>query len=276
VAQPETFPRARSYALWTFAVASLLTVVLGGLAMLAGGAPISITVRNPIAWLVAGALAIFAGSRGWLGGWGLFAAPIVIALGFLSPDQEGVHRWLDIGPVQLNAAALVLPLAIATLARAQSALAAASFVAMGALLAWQPDISQLASFAAAAIILARVRFGWRGLAIAALLAAGAIAFCLTVPDPLAPVAHVEGIFALAWKLSPILAVAMGLALAAATLSPMLALKVNPGAPALAVYFALAAIMPVFGAYPVPLAGYGLSFVIGWWLGIASLNMVKPV
>jgi hypothetical protein len=112
------------------------------------------------------------------------------------------------------------------------------------------------------------------LAGAVVMAAAAIILCLSRPDPLAPVAHVEGIFALAWSQSPAIAVAMGFSLAAAALAPLVVWLSHPpgmAAPlALALYLAATALAPLFGAYPVPLAGYGLSFVIGWWLGIAAL------
>lgn len=268
-------PRARRHALWTFTAASLLAVGIGAAVMLAAGVPISVAIRNPIAWAVAGAIAILAGARGWLGSWAIPAAVIVIALSLVGSGQQGVHRWLDLGPVQLNAAALVLPLAIATFLRTQIVLAAASFFGIAALLAWQPDISQLAGLVVAALILAHARFGWRGFAIAAAVSAAAVALCLSRPDPLAPVAHVEGIFALAWSQSPALAIAMAASLAAAALAPLLAHRDNPAAPALAAYFALTALAPAVGAYPVPLAGYGLSFVIGWWFAIGAVARSRP-
>ena len=87
-------------------------------------------------------------------------------------------------------------------------------------------------------------------------------------------AHVEGIFGLAWSQSPGLAIIMGVSLAVAALSPLIIWAAHPMgliAPlALAVYLAATAAAFLFGAYPVPVAGYGLSFVIGWWLGISAL------
>lgn len=237
--------------------------------------PLGIWIRNPIAWLVAGAISLFLANRGWLGAALASVAVVIIALSFIGPGQEGVHRWLDLGPVQLNAAALVLPAAIAAFARTPTFIALPAFAIIGGLLAWQPDISQLAAFAFATFVLVSTRFGWRGAIGAALLSAAAIALCLSRPDPLLPVAHVEGIFFLAWDQQPVLAIAMGAALAAACLSPLLL----PATPELrgpsmaqAGYFALTGAAFLLGAYPVPLAGYGLSFVIGWWLGFACLSV----
>ena len=266
--------RARRRALWIFGCTSLVTILLGAVVMAQDAVPPGILVRNSVAWLVAGAIAIFLAQRGWLGGWAAPVALAVVALTFLGPGQEGVHRWLGLGPVQLNGAALVLPLAIVVFARAHAIVAAISFVLIAALLAWQPDISQLAGFAIAALVLGAARFGWPGAALSAAIAAAAIALCLSRPDPLEPVAHVEGVFALAWSQSPAIALAMGLTLAGAALTPLMMGSAHPlGAAtplALAAYLTATAVAPFLGPYPVPLAGYGLSFVLGWWLAFAAL------
>ena len=46
-------------------------------------------------------------------------------------------------------------------------------------------------------------------------------------------------------------------------------------PALSAYFTACAIVPLFGAYPVPLVGLGMSFPLGWWLGMALLSRSGP-
>ena len=185
-------------AVFAFGIASLLTIALGAVVMANADIPLSIWIRNPIAWLLAGAVALFLASRGWLGAWLAPVAAIIIAVSLIGPDQQGVHRWLDLGPVQLNAAALVLPAAVVAFVRTPAVVAIPSFAIIVGLLAWQPDISQLAAFALATTLLCAARFGWKGAALALLLSAAAIAICLSRPAPLAPVPHVEGIFTLAW------------------------------------------------------------------------------
>lgn len=278
MSEADRFAFARRTALWLFAFASLSAVALGAAVMLLSNVPLAIIIRNPVAWLAAGGIGIFLATRGWLGGWGAPAALVIIALSFLGPDQQGVHRWLDLGLVQLNAAALVLPLAIATFHRTHATVGAVCFVLIAALLALQPDISQLAGFIPAAFILAGARFGWVGMGVAAAGGAAAITVCLMQPDPLAPVAHVEGILTMAWTQSPLLGLAMGTSLGVAALSPLsvsLARPSNMTTPlALAAYFVATAVAPLFGAYPVPLAGYGVSFVVGWVLGVAALAATR--
>lgn len=273
--QADHIERARRNALWVFGFASLLALSLGAMVMALSDVPQGLWIRNPIAWVIAAGFAIVLARCGWLGPALLPIAVSVLALSFFGAGQQGVHRWLDLGQVQLNAAALVLPVAILAMSRAGDALACACVVLIATLLAWQPDISQLVGFALAMLALAPARKSGRlAFAIAATVIAVAVALCLSRPDPLAPVAHVEGIFGLAWYQSPGLAIIMGVSLAAAALSPLIVWAAHPIgliAPlALAVYLATTAAAFLFGAYPVPLAGYGLSFVIGWWLGIAAL------
>jgi len=257
-----------------FGGGALLAISSGAFAMQAGGLPPGLWLRNPIAWLVAGLLALFIAQRGWLSGWTAPAALVVIALSFIGAGQEGVHRWVELGPVQLNAAGLVLPIAIAGSDRDRGWFTAGCFVVIGALLAWQPDISQLVAFALAAVVLAAARFGLRGALATVVLFAALVWACLVRPDPLLPVDHVEGIFTMAASQSPVLAIAMAAGLAIAALSPLLlwnARALRWKAAALAVYFSATSLAWLMGAYPVPLAGYGISFVLGWWFGAAALT-----
>lgn len=263
----------RSRGLLIFAVASLLATGLGGLVMHLGGVSPGLWIRSPIAWTVALAISVLLVRRT-----PPFAivAPLglaVVALSFLGAGQEGVHRWLELGPVQLNAAGLVLPVVLASFSGDRPWLTLPCLAVTAGLLAWQPDISQLSAFAVAAVVLSAHRFRWIGAIVSAVIAAGLIALCLSRPDPLLPVEHVEGIFSMAWTQSPAIAVAMAASLAAAALSPLLfwqAESLRWKAVALAGYLAITAIAFLFGAYPVPLAGYGVSFVLGWWLGFAAL------
>jgi hypothetical protein len=95
------------------------------------------------------------------------------------------------------------------------------------------------------------------------------------PDPLQPVPEVEGIFRLALSVSPVLALAAAIALAATSLAPLWIRNTvdasrRNAALALTGYFVSTAICPAFGAFPVPLVGLGMSFPVGYWLGVALL------
>jgi hypothetical protein len=152
-------------------------------------------------------------------------------------------------------------------------------VITAAILLAQPDASQLTSFALAAFILV-VRSGvasaWKAFALLV-----AVVFTIAGwmrPDPLEPVAEVEQIFTMCAAVSPVLALIGGLALAAAAVAPLMFLSATghatrDGAVALSAYFVAVSVSPFCGWFPVPLVGLGMSFPIGWWLGIGLLSVI---
>jgi len=260
-------------AIWVFCIGSLVAIIVGSAVMARAGIPLDIWIRNPVAWVVAVLVGAFTASRGWLGFPVIVLCVAVIGLSLIGPDQQGVQRWVGAGPVQLNAAALVAPLAIAVFTPRRRWLAIPCFLVMGGVIAYQPDISQLAGFVIASVVLFGLAFRRPGALAALLVGAGLIVYCVMRPDPLLPVPHVEGVFGLAFEQSQVFGYGLAAALALAVLSPLL-LWLSPElrwkAVALAGYFAATALAPLFGAYPVPLGGYGLSFVVGWVLGFAAL------
>lgn len=205
-------------------------------------------------------------------------APAMLIATLFAPAVDGVHRWLDVGPLHINVAALVLPALIVALAatRVWSPIGVVVTVVTASVLLAQPDASQLTSFAAAVSVLL-LRSGLMPLRMAfAILAAllFAVAGWLR-PDPLEPVAEVEQIFTLSFAVSPFLAVVAGVALAAAVLTPLWSSassgdRARGGAVALCAYFVAVSVCPFFGWFPVPLVGLGMSFPIGWWLGMGLL------
>lgn len=257
-----------------FSVLSFIAVALGALTMQQAGLSAGLWLRNPVAWLIGGGLFLGLSRVVRPSVALLWPALILLGLCFVFPGQDGVHRWLSFGPVQLNAAALILPLVLtATPPDRPSPQWLIGLGLIGACLAWQPDRSQLLAFGVAALVLIAQVYGPRALLWAAPVAALALGLCLWRPDPLLPVAHVEGVIHMAAAQSPLLAAALMAALALTALSPLWLWpneSRRPQALALSLYFALSAVAWLYGAYPVPLAGYGLSFVLGWWLGLAGL------
>ena len=279
-----TYPAARRADLATlrlFAATSLAAVGLGAAGLALSGTGMSAWMRNPAAWLVGlgAAAAIVAAGRSTL----LARGAVLLTLGglvatFFSPAQAGVHRWIDAGPLHINMAALLLPLAVVGLATARLAtpwlLAAAGLI--GLLLLAQPDASQATAFLlAAGLLLLRSSLA-TGKKLAAAMAIGVLVIAPWLrPDPLEPVREVEEIFSLLVDLSLLLALGAAAAMALAALAPLRLARAADdetagAAVALTLYFAVAAIMPVAGAYPVPLVGLGMSSPAGYWLGMALL------
>ncbi|CAL1692532.1 hypothetical protein MMB232_02706 [Brevundimonas subvibrioides] len=274
----DTRARGGSGALLIFAVSSLAAVGLGTFISASSDVPTGSWLRNLVAWgvglLLAVGLAMTTPGRRvvivpWIG-----AAALLVTL--FNPDQDGVHRWIDIGPLHINVAMVVLPATAVALASAAPRWTAwlPAFLMLG-LLVLQPDASQAAALAGvmAWITITRVS----GMTTRTGLIAGAVllaAIACGRPDPLLPVPEVEGIVGLAFGLSPWLG---GLALVTlatvAALPAALTLPV-PGTrlagQALSLCLVLWALSPLFGAFPVPLVGIGMSPILGAWLGMGLL------
>jgi hypothetical protein len=262
-----------------FALLSLAAVAIGCAVAAAHGVPTGSWVRNLAAWGVGAVAAWVAAARASRLSGILLIAPVALAGTLLNPAQDGVHRWIDVGPLHVNVAALLLPAAVVALAtvgnRGWTWLAAAGMLG---LLVLQPDASQAAALGAGMIVVlaslrasALVRVAGAGATVLAVAAA-----CMR-PDTLAPVPEVEGIIGLAWASSPVAAAVAVALLAATALFPLrLAGRGRPFTPALALAAccAVQALAPAFGAFPVPLVGVGMSPVLGFWLGAGALAAAR--
>lgn len=265
--------------LLVYGALSLAAVALGCLISALADVPASIWMRNLIAWGVglaaAVSIATLAGKR--TGTVLLGLAAVLVAASLSGPAQQGVHRWLAVGPLSINVAFVVLPMAVVALdwTRERASSWGLAFAILG-LLVLQPDASQATALGGAMALVALraplstpVRLGLAG------VAAALAAFSWLRPDPLAPVPEVEEIVALAWGLMPVLAVAAVVLIVATSLAPMLGTRLarsgSPsGAVPLSVYVLLTAGLTVFGAFPMPLLGIGMSPIVGFWLGVGLL------
>ena len=201
--------------------------------------------------------------REWLLGVGL----ALLALTLAAPGVQGVHRWLPVGPVRVHAAALLFPPMLVALAGCRWATSAT--VAITALVAavLQPDAAQALSFAAGWVTLVVARRA-RGTAPMAAVALALGVAGLFRPDPLGPVAHVEGIVGMAMAQGMVLGVA---AVVAASLPPIcLALCLSrPAGAALAVYAAGTLVGAWLGDHPVPILGFGVAPILGYYGAVAT-------
>ncbi|MBU1378451.1 MAG: hypothetical protein KKE02_05795 [Alphaproteobacteria bacterium] len=263
---------ARALAL--FGLLSVVAVAIGCGVAAASGVPPGAWVRNPVSWCVGALAAVLilrlAGPRTRLAF--LAAAPVGLLATLANAGQLGVHRWLDLGPLHINAAQVLLPPAIVACA-ASSAGRARPWVAavVMALLVVQPDASQATAFGGALFALIGVSRLSRPLRAAAMAAVGvAIAASWLRPDPLAPVPEVEEIMRLAWAVSPVAAIAAWAALFGAVGSFAFIRTPGAGSRALCAYAALSALTPLLGPFPVPLVGMAMSPILGLWLGAGLL------
>lgn len=257
-----------------FALLSLIATSCGIAAMVLSGTPQMRWIPNIVAWALGCGLAFaiartLPSTKTWTGI--ALGALALVAATLVGPDQQGVHRWLAAGPLFVNIAALVLPAALVAMARLGAAHRLVPIIAtlLAAILALQPDASQAFALALAgfAILVTDKRIS---ALVTALCLFGIAALSLLRADPLQPVAEVEQIIQLAHAAAPALAWAAVASLAAIP-AILFALRLDDvAARALALYIAAACVAPIFGWFPVPLVGAGMSFPLGLWLGIGLL------
>ena len=261
-----------------FGAASLLATAAGAWVVAQAGTPAAVWGRNLAAWGVGAlaAAALAAGTRPSLRAPVLALAVLGIAATLGAPGLSGVHRWLTIGPIRLNAAELLLPLGVTawSLWGARTTVEIGAPAVLAALLALQPDASQAAALAAAvaaALAVSRTPPARSALVLAAPLA-GAVVAALR-PDPLQPVPEVEGVIALALQASAVAAAAAVAGLAGLVLAPLVTARERataPAAGALTTLLGVAALAPAVGAFPVPYVGVGVSPILGGWLAVGLL------
>jgi hypothetical protein len=215
------------------------------------------------------------------------SAFVLLLATFADAGLGGVHRWVHLGPFRLHAAAICLPLLILALGENRSFAGGKSEgwlspllgVGATALLAFQPDAAQATAFAGALLILlfSRPRPTWVVWS-AALSSVACAAWAWKRPDPLPSIPHVEGIVGLAAESGVFWLLASLVSLALLPL-PFLFARQRDGsssftALALGFYFGLQAVMPWFGFFPVPLLGFGVSPIIGYFGALSWLVMAR--
>ena len=111
---------------------------------------------------------------------------------------------------------------------------------------------------------------------AALVIAVLAAWTWTRLDPLSPVPYVEGIIGLARQTGPAWLVASIAALAVLPLPFFVSRSSRHStiARALGVYLCLCILAPLFGHFPVPLVGFGLSPIVGYYVALANLSLCE--
>jgi hypothetical protein len=264
-------------------LAPLPALAVGAAVARAQDIPILAFAPNLLAMLLGMALALgcrpgrTAGRETWTR-WLPVAGAISIGLTLLSPGLDGVHRWLVLGPVRLNASTAVSPWLLAGVyaqARRSPGRALALLAALLLVHVLQPDAAQ-----ATALALGGLALIWRApsatpatRAVAVVLVVGIAGLAWSRPDPLPALDHVERVLVLGLSGGPGLAVASVVAMAL-LLAPMLVAR-GDASRALALGFAvyvLAAVAATFcGNYPVPVMGAGAGPVLGWYAMVAYLR-----
>ncbi len=269
--------RARFPVRWSAELGFALTWGASLLVLIGGGAPTSWLAVQAGAGLLA--LTLFLPAiRHRMAQWAayiIFVAPIaLLGTAFLDPGIDGVHRWLSVGPLRLHMGLLLLPAFIVVYATGKLKQGLAMVFLTASFLALQPDLGMVIGLVGALAFIAASR-RTRNDSLLLFWAVFFLLYCLFKPDPLEPVALVEGVLTDSWGWQ----IWTGpLALLGALILPI-ALVIgkwtvnaqNLPSYALAGMWCGLLLASLIGPYPVPLLGYGASAVIGFGLAISLLT-----
>ncbi|HEX8480861.1 MAG TPA: hypothetical protein VF650_03045 [Allosphingosinicella sp.] len=255
-----------------------VAVGLGMAHMHLAGAPASYLLVN-LAALVLGAtawLALGGAGRSRLAGAG--AATLALALpllltAFFGVAAEGASRWVSVGPLNVQASLILVPVMTILYARRPDAAGTAGMIVAALALALQPDRAMAGVLAAGLLALLIAKPG-RLPALAAAASILAFGRTLLVPDLLAASPFVDRILYTAFDVHPLAGAGVA-AGAAALLIPAAAgvTRRDGDRPALMAFgacWAAVVAAAALGNYPTPLVGYGGSAVLGYLLSVSLL------
>jgi cell division protein FtsW (lipid II flippase) len=207
----------------------------------------------------------------------MFISLILYILTYIDGGVGGVHRWISIGPIRLYVSSIILPILIIQLGMLFSVknelLAIVITIIISIMLFFQPDASQLTAFVVPMIIIIISKVKRSGLRhIVTLLLVSLIILSWIFLDSLPPVPYVEEIVKMVssmgmfWFILGIASLAM-LPLPYILLAPKSHKLVSR---CVGLYFILVIISTWFGNFPVPLMGFGVSPIIGYFAAITWL------
>jgi hypothetical protein len=204
---------------------------------------------------------------------------ILFILSLFSSGMDNVHRWVSIGPLNLNVAMAFTPIILYEIFIGLNAYHYYSYllaIITSFLFILQPDAGLATSFASAVIFLVISK---KNLSLISRLVVGFVLSLLVLlswlrHDPLPAVAHVESILLLfghLGRLGIFVAIFSFCALIAPFLSIFIFGKNKELAISFLIYFIMSFVVTAFGHFPVPVFGAGVSSVIGWYFLLAFVS-----
>lgn len=207
----------------------------------------------------------------------IFISVILLFLTLINSGMQGVHRWISLGPIKFYVASIVLPIMIINLwrllvnGRQWAPITITMIVSL--VLLRQPDASQLTAFIIPMSILIwnKTRSKVLRFSIAGLLLIMTVVSWMYL-DALPPVSYVEEILRLAANIGILWLVLGVISLIILPLPFIIFPQKNSKllSRCIGIYFVIILISTQFGNFPIPLMGYGISPIIGYFIAITWL------
>ncbi|MFT4106349.1 MAG: hypothetical protein QM657_11370 [Lacrimispora sp.] len=202
------------------------------------------------------------------------SALFLLTLTFVNPGMEGVHRWISIGIIKLNIAMIILPVILIYLWDALQAkgIKFGGVIAFGVILVllFQPDASQLTGFAIPAMIMISRKANNKAISLFTISTFSLfIVLSWIYLDHLPPVNYVERILSMAADMG-LLWLILGVASLAILPMPFLLFPPKNAeliSRCIGCYYIIILLSTSFGNFPVPLMGYGISPIIGFYISL---------
>jgi cell division protein FtsW (lipid II flippase) len=264
-------------------VGAMPSVVVGAIAMKFHGIPQMIFGQNVACLLIAWLVSCFAVSikhktnkRNNLKVL-MFISLIIYILTFIDGGIGGVHRWISIGPIRLYVSSILLPILIIQLGALFSVkselLAIVITIIVSIMIFLQPDASQLTAFVVPMIIIIISKVNSNVLKyIVTILLVTLVILSWIFLDSLPAVPYVEEIVKMVSNMG-VLWFILGIASLAMLPLPFILLAPKSFkllSRCVGIYFIIVIISTWFGNFPVPLMGFGVSPIIGYFAAITWL------
>lgn len=266
-------------------ITTLPAIIIGAIAMHLNDISTSIYIQNILCFIILGLISYYSLKSKYKifetkSVTAIIISTIALLFTFINSGIEGVHRWVSVGPIRLYVSAIVLPIIIinlwSLLKKGKFKIAIVSIICVSIMLTLQPDASMLTAFSITSIILLWNKINKITYFLLIVFLGGLTTFTWIFLDGLAPVEYVEGIFKLVSDMG-VLWFVLGIISLVIILIPFLIFPPKKNkilSVCFGIYFIIILISTVFGNFPIPLMGYGISPIIGYFISITWFTKIK--
>lgn len=257
-------------------------IFIGMIAMRSYGVSSSIWIQNIIIWILGSILGFVFFTNTKQNQFSKMIGPTIIVLlivPFWFNGTDGIHRWIQIGPLNFYVASIFLPILLIYLWKRLGNkhyiyVTGLNFVVL-AILLFQPDAGQVTAFACATTILFWNKLNNKLLNLLNLtINTTTVILSWIFLDDLAAVPYVEHIIFLVKDMGVFWFI-LGLLSLLLLLFPFFFYrKVTTISLTLGIYFLVMMFVTFFGHFPMPIMGYGISPIIGYLIAVTYLNKIN--